>query len=265
MMTEGRSVESAEHLAAQGEVFFLEPEAERFVRGETERLPIDGCMLLVLIPFVLGGLLILSLSVLEWVRISELNSIIWFETQGTYVSKEIGSKAVGPTRYHVTYRFVVDDRVYVVTESVEQLTYVRAGNGESLPVSYALHDPNIASIEPVSRDRRDNTLGLICGNLFWWGVVLGLAYYLLSKVHKRQRLSREGILIGGEIVYCSGYEDSDNDFRLKAEVRFRSPQTGEWIHKEYSPTRNDLKGMPLPGPGTRVHVLYLDDKTYGAL
>jgi hypothetical protein len=221
-------------------------------------------MLLILIPFFLGGLLILSLSVLEWVRVSNLNSIIWLETQGTYVSKEIGSKAAGPTRYNVTFRFVVDDRVYVVTESVEQLTYVRAGNEELLPVSYALHDPNTASIEPVNR-RREQPLGLICGNLFWWAIVLGLAYYVLSPMRKRQRLSREGTLISGQIIHCSGRKDSDNDLRLKAGVRFRSPQTGQWIEKNYLRTRNDLKSKPLPQLGTPVHILYINDKTFEAL
>jgi hypothetical protein len=78
-------------------------------------------------------------------------------------------------------------------------------------------------------------------------------------------LARDGELTEGEIVHCSGERDSDGDFILRAEVRFRSPQTGAWLEGTYSPTRNDLKGKGLPGPGTRVHVLYLDDKTYEAL
>jgi hypothetical protein len=37
---------------------------------------------------------------------------------------------------------------------------------------------------------------------------------------------REGMLTASDIVHCSCREDSDRDFHLKAEVRFRSPQTG---------------------------------------
>jgi tetratricopeptide (TPR) repeat protein len=37
-------------LQAKSECFFFEPDAARFVRGEMKTLPIDGCMLLVLIP-----------------------------------------------------------------------------------------------------------------------------------------------------------------------------------------------------------------------
>jgi hypothetical protein len=84
-------------------------------------------------------------------------------------------------------------------------------------------------------------------------------------VRKRQRLSREGTLVKGEIIRCSGRKNSDNDFRLKAEVRFRSPQTGQWVNKNYLLTRNDLKGEPLPQPGTPVHILYINDKTFETL
>jgi hypothetical protein len=48
----------------QSEHCLLEPDAERFVRGETKALPIDRCMLLVLISCVLSEVLLLSLSVL---------------------------------------------------------------------------------------------------------------------------------------------------------------------------------------------------------
>lgn len=115
-----------------GGYFFLEPEAERFVRGETDRLPINGCNMLFLIPFVLSGLLILGLSVAQWVCISYFSSSKWAYTEGTDVSKDVVAESAGDTRFYVTFRFVVDDRVYAVEESVPQGIHDRATEGAVL-------------------------------------------------------------------------------------------------------------------------------------
>jgi hypothetical protein len=173
-------------LQAKSEYFFFEPEAERFVRGETQTLPLNSCLLLALGAFALSGLLISGLSVIQWVH-------------------------------------------------------------------------NSAS------ETSSGGLGLLCGNLFWWAIVLGLAYYVLGQRSKRQRLSREGTLIDGAIVQCSGHLDSDNDFQVKADIRFRSPQTGQWVFKTFSRQCNHLKGNSLPSPGTPIHILYIDDRTFDGL
>jgi hypothetical protein len=195
-----------------------------------------------------------------WVRTIAL-SIDSAETWGTYVSKYEDDSG-DDTSYLVTYRFVVDDRVYVVEESVKEATYTSADNGESLPVRYVVHDPDIATIEPISFV---GPLLLTAFCVVWCGLVFGAFFYNLYILLKWRRLARDGELTEGEIIHCSGEKDSDGDYHLKAEVRFRSPQTGEWLQGTYSPKRNDLKGKSLPGPGTRVHVIYLDDKTYEAL
>lgn len=179
-------VTESDALEAESEYFFFEPKAEQFVRGETQTLPLNSCLLLALGAFALSGLLISGLSVIQWAR-------------------------------------------------------------------------NSAS------ETSSGGLGLLCGNLFWWAIVLGLAYYVLGQRFKRQRLSREGTLVDGAIVRCSGRLDSDNDFQVKAEIRFRSPRTGQWVFKSFSRQCNQLRGEPLPRPGTPVHVLYIDDETLEAL
>jgi hypothetical protein len=178
-------------LQATGETFFFEPEAVKFVRGETQTLPIDGCLHLFLIPFVLSGLLILILSVAQWMQIL---------TAGERFNTSHG----GP-------------------------------------------------------------LGLCVGNVCWWAVISVLVYFVLGRTLKRRRLAREGTLINGEIVQCSGHLDSDRDFQFKAEVRFRSPQTGQLIYKTFSRQCNHLRDKPLPRPGTSIYLLYIDEKTYEPL
>jgi hypothetical protein len=244
------------------EYFFFEPKSAAFVRGETDKLPTgsSGCILLFMIPFVLAGLLILGLTAREWVRTFALSTNS-AETYGTFESKE-RDDSDDTTSYSVTYRFAVDDQVYVVEESVKYELYASADNGESLLVRYAMQDPNIASIKPVSFVR---PLVLTAFCLVWCGLVFGLTLFSLRKLRRRRRLAREGGLTDGELVYCSGYEDSDGDFHLKTQIRFRSPQTGVWLRETYSPLRNDLKGKPLPRPGTPIHVIYIDDNTFEAL
>jgi hypothetical protein len=256
--------QSGESAAAQatGDYFLLEPDAEGFVRGETEKLPAGeaGCGVFFLIPFVLAGLMMLGFAVHLWVRTLALSAFSG-EALGTYVSKEIDNSG-DSTRYLVSYRFVVDDRVYVVRESVDSATYDHADDGDRLRVRYAVRDPDTASIEPANFV---GPVGLTCFGLVWSGIVFGLYVSQLSTVIRRKRLSRDGKLITGEIVRTSSDKDSDGNLILEAEVRVCSPQTGEWLRKTYSPMRNDLKGKPLPGSGTPAYVLYIDDKAFEAL
>ena len=144
-----RWVTESDALQATGEYFYFEPAAERYVRGETSTLPTgrEGCILLFLIPFVLAGLVILGLSVREWVRTIALMTES-AETWGTLVDREKDDSG-DSTNYYVTYRFVVDDRMYVIDESVGSGIFNSVDEGEPLRVRYALHNPNIASIERV--------------------------------------------------------------------------------------------------------------------
>jgi hypothetical protein len=161
--------------------------------------------------------------------------------------------------YYITYRFVADDRGYTVEEVVGKATYYSLEEGQSLTVRYARRAPAIATIQP---GRIGGLLALTGFCLVWNGFVFPISWLSAREVHKRRKLARRGQRIAGEVVHCSGGWDSDGDFVLEVRFGFHSPQTGAWIEGKGSQMRKDLDGEPLPPPGTPVHVLYLDDKTY---
>jgi hypothetical protein len=248
-------------LAQTGELFLLDPDNESFVAGTSPRLPAggQGCILLFMSLFVLAGLFIAADLVRRWTHLVILN-ISYAETQGQVVRRRIESDE-GAT-YYVTYRFVADDRAYTVEESVEKGTYHSVEEGQPLTVRYAPSDPDIATVQPC---RIGGLLALTGFGLVWNGFVFSISWLLMREVRKRRRLARRGQRFEGEIVRCSGSRDSDGDFELTVRYGFRSPQTGTWIEGKDSHVRKDLAGQPLPPPGTRVQMLYLDDETYMVL
>jgi hypothetical protein len=249
-------------LQATGDYFYLEPEAANFVHGHATSLPTGqlGCISVILIPIILMGLVALYLSARDWSRTYALRSGSAV-TAGTVVDREIDDSG-DDTDYYVTYRFAVDDHAYEVTELVSASTYNTTAMGEALTVRYVVRDPDIATIGTPTYFR---VLMTTCFGLVWTAVSVGLGAFFFRNQIKRRRLAREGKLIDGTIVSSSSSTDGDGDFTLKTQVRFRSPRTGEWIFQNYRHGRNDLKRKPLPGPGTLVHVLYIDDRTFEAL
>jgi hypothetical protein len=243
------------------EFFLLDPDHEQFAVGASHKLPVDrqGCILFFLGIFVLAGLLIAGKVARQWVHFVIL-STSYAETQGQVLDREIESDD-GAT-YYVTYRFVVDDRAHTVEESVSKTTYRAVREGQSLTVRYARHDPAIATVEP---GRLGDVLLMTGFCLVWNGFILVVAWVLVREILKRRKLDRGGRRIVGQVVRCSGRRDSDGDFVLDLRFGFRSPQTGAWIEGKDSHIRRDLEDKPLPPPGTPLHVLYLDDKTYLAL
>jgi hypothetical protein len=249
-------------LHATGDYFYLNPEAANFVRGHATSLPMGHitCVSVILIPIMLMGLVILFFSARDWTRTLALRTGSSVTT-GTVVSREKDDSG-DDTDYYVTYRFVVDDHRYEVTELVSASAFNSAVESEPLTVRYVMRNPEIATIGSASFFRAMLTGGF---GLIWCAVSFGLGYVFYRTRLKRRRLARDGQLIDGSIVSSSGRTDSDGDFTLKTEVRFRSPRTGKWIYQNYRHARNDLKRRELPGPGTLVHVLYIDDKTFEAL
>jgi hypothetical protein len=238
--------------------FLLDPDNESFAVGASQELPAggQGCVLLFLSIFVLAGLFMAGDIVRRWAQVVILN-ISYAEVEGLVVDRWIESDE--GASYYVTYRFVANDRVYTVEEAVVKATYHSVEEGQFLTIRYAQHDPSIATIQP---GRIGGLLAITGFGLVWNGLVFSFSWLLLGEILKRRKLTQRGQRIAGEIVGCFGDRDSDGDFVLEVRFGFRSPQTGTWIESKDSQTRKDLEGRPLPPPGTPVHMLYLDDKTY---
>jgi hypothetical protein len=241
--------------------FLLDPDHEPLAKGARPWLPIrgHGCILLFVGVFALAGLCFAVALVRQWAEFAIL-STNYAETEGQVRGRRIESDE--GTTYYVTYRFVVDDKTYTPEDSVSKKTYHSLEDLQYLTVRYARRDPTISTIEP---GRVGGLLALTGFCLFWNGIVFVVTRPLVLEILKRRRLARKGQRLEGEILYCSGYKDSDGDFVVAVRYGFRSPQTGARIEDKDSQIRKDLKGAPLPPPGTAVHVLYLNDETYMVL
>lgn len=115
--------------------------------------------------------------------------------------------------------------------------------------------------------RTPNTQGRIVGALIG---IFALLNYMLRKNERNAALGRmiqDGQVLQGVIVSSKGRNKGNGEeywYEVEIVFRFFTPQqivlTGEC-----SRDRDDLKGQPLPGEGSAVLVLYLNDYTYALL
>jgi hypothetical protein len=245
-------------LAQTGHFFLLDPDNKPFATGASHRLPAggQGCVLLFLSIFVLAGLFMAAEVARRWAHVAIL-STNYVETEGQVLGREIQDDD-GAT-YYVTYRFVANDQVHTIRESVEKTVFHSLEEGQSATVRYAPRDLSIATIAP---GHVGGLLALTGFCLLWDGTVLVISAVMAREILKRRKLARHGQRIMGKILRSAGHRDSDGDFVLDLEFHFRSPQTGDWIEDSESHIRKDLEDEPLPPAGTPVHVLYLDDETH---
>jgi hypothetical protein len=113
--------------------------------------------------------------------------------------------------------------------------------------------------------------GLTCVSVL---LVLPLTAFFTSrvirKVRTKRRLVRDGEVLAGDIVHCTGRtantggDDGSDYYQVTVAYRFRSP-AGRELRGKDSAWREDLERAPLPAPGTPVLVVYLEDKTYQLL
>ena len=59
--------------------------------------------------------------------------------------------------------------------------------------------------------------------------------------------------------------EADDDLWIEPSYAFVSPQTGATVTGDEKAMRNDLKGADLPQPGTRLAIMYLDDRSHRML
>jgi hypothetical protein len=94
---------------------------------------------------------------------------------------------------------------------------------------------------------------------------LGLiVLWLLLRQRRKVRLLRDGSILHGELLTCVGELDSHHDFCIRTTFAFVSPQ-GTLLTGKAVVQRDDLKDTQLPGPKSKVAILYLNDHHYQLL
>lgn len=249
------------------DLFLFNTAHRDFVLGKSRHLHtplmlgMGGCGVLFIIPFVLAGLLIFSMTVNGWITSIRLK-FNGATVQGQIVGLRIDTSSDSDT-YYATYRFYAQNQSgpYTKEQSINSDLYNNLREGSRINVTYHRADPTLSRLtDNASYDLTQNILLSIftaIWNLIIWGLVIGG----VQTYRRAKRLEREGQLLKGTVVSCKGSTDSDGDYSIALTYAFHSP-TGRNISRKESWIRNDLKTSSLPSPGTRVAILYADDACY---
>jgi hypothetical protein len=142
---------------------------------------------------------------------------------------------------------------------VSQETYDNTFIGTRVTVGYLPDDPTQATLAGRWRDDTERNTMLILG-LSVGGVAIAIALGLAYTDLKNRRLSAHGHFIPAQLEEARTMR-TRNGLDLHIKYSFLTPE-GERLTKKASNIRNDLKNMPLPVPGTRMVVLYVDRRNF---
>jgi hypothetical protein len=166
------------------------------------------------------------------------------------------------TVHQVTYRYEADGE-REGSAAVNRETYERLHEGDVLALQYRRSAPGESRLANPPHAR----LAFVP---LWFPLVmvpLGLvgAVYLWRRRGRALRLASDGARLRGEVVECAGVDrGKKGGYAVTLRYRFATPDTGPLEATEHN-CRDDLKAGPLPPSGTRVVVLYLDEKTFQLL
>jgi hypothetical protein len=248
-------------------VFLLNPRHEPFLRGEDRKLRDTGCGGMILIAFiVLLCTFVFSMFIIAgW---NERAARDLLQQSGVSASARIvdhrESRGRRSTSYYLTYTFLVEQegaapQEYTVEENVDYGLYNAQRDGATVTITYLPQDPTVARL----RDNgQDGSFLLILGLVL---LVLEI-WFLLYSLHgslRTRRLVWEGELREGEIE-GSKITRSKSGRTLRIKYSMLTP-VGTRVTGQQSRLRSDWKNDHPPEPGTKVAVLYLDEKTHRIL
>lgn len=167
------------------------------------------------------------------------------------------------TSYYLTYRFSVRNQQYQREQNVGSGTYNRFPPGAPITISYLASDPSISMLAGDAEDNSDLVSFTIIFALVDVGGLI-MAGYLGVRSLRYRRLSRDGKLLRGEVLACTGLRGYKGAYTVSLRYAFRDPG-GQNVEKLVKTVRNDLKKKGLPRPGTPVAVMYVDESLYEVL
>ncbi len=276
--SEPRRAASQPRHPASHTLFLLNPANAKFVARETKRISEHkrGSR----VPFLIALLVLFVAAALWALALPEL--LTWYDfrqngvtTQGTLTNLRI----TNADRFYAAYAFEVvadsgaaaqfQDEQPITEANYDALLPVFAewqasgGDPVTIEVKYLPGDP------ATSRLTAQNPDDLVRDRLTIGAIGMSVVFLLLVIlwIVRRKRpylLARGRRLLRGEMVGCTGREDDEGDFKLMVEYRFRTPSGSVIVHRA-SQIRNDLRRLPLPGPGTPVAIYYRNDRAFRLL
>jgi len=217
---------------------------------------------------------------LAYRQLSESGAI----TQGEITSRQRDAMT-GRTfaaKYFVTFRYrpLEQNITFTNEQMVDKTTFDRLVEGTRVEVHYVTANPTIATLVGLEQAAAFNSAAYFLAIFGLLGLLLTTIFLVpgLVALWKVETLMRRGRLLPGQVLACRRYITAastslnprvygsalQGKFFIELSYRFRAP-TGQEIRATMRRERNDLRTSRLPGFGTPVKVLYLDDKRYAVL
>lgn len=256
--------ELPEERAPSRDLFLLNLGNRAFASGQSRRMASSGygCFMVFFIPFLVIGAIFLVYGVVSLFQWQQLSSE-GVTTRGKFVDRRIDVDSDNDRTYYATFQFETNRQTYVVEQDVDSDVYNRAELGAIVDVLYLPSDPNQARV--AGTDAAPEGAFILLFALCWDGIVWLVFVATLKSLRKDRVLARSGQVTPGEVVSSSGRVGSKGAYMVTLAYQFRAPETGEVISDKSTADRRDLRGQPLPAPGTPVAVAYSNRKTYKVL
>lgn len=251
-------------------VFLISPANAPFLRGDDRKLRDMGKQTMIMLlmgaalsAICIGGIVGSSTELRIRRQLSKSGVVAEARIEN---HKASGGTSVGGGRtsvesYFVTYSFSVAQpdglaQPFTREEQVSVNLY-ELRIGSTARIWYSSQDPNLSRLI----DNRISNKALLIGMTLLLLPGLLLLYAGILAVVKTSRLERHGRLLTGEIAACVRPKGAAG---VNVQYRFHSP-AGVEVTGQQVAFRKDLQEGALPPEGTRVAVLYVNDKTHRLL
>ncbi len=261
------------------DVFLLNPDNADILQG-TQRAPYSGkkmsralkLILVIMMTFYMAltflGLVWMVSALVDWAALNQ-DGII---TEGRLIDRDVTlSRMERPARtistYYLTYEYTTSDGQTLEGESqVTEEAYQSYRYNSPVQVLYLKDTP------AVSRLAEENAFEFPRVVVFIGGINGLMAFFtvwlLWRDMRQQRRYKRDGRIMQGYVVapkLVVGEVQGKPITNLYLNYRIVSPITGEEIHRLKQQRRDDLTEADLPREGSRLAVLYVNDRLFTVL
>jgi hypothetical protein len=181
-------------------------------------------------------------------------------TMATIIGKRTSYASRGGTRYHISYRYTVDNQTYHDSSTVNRSVYDRYTVEDPIKIIYAVEKPSSTRISGVNGDKN-----VAVARIFAGIVGLGALYAIYVFIKQRRHahlLKSDATVLMGTLTNVQNLE-SKGVHRMRLDVKFRNPYLSQWVegHRVYMIEPN----APRPEKGSPVAIYYHNDEVWEVL
>lgn len=248
-------------------VFFLNPFNKAFLRGRVTEPGFVATRLQLIVEEILF-FIVVAVCCVGFVYSANPFIAERFGVQviGKFTDKRLIKTPRGIT-YSLAYQFNDGAWVYVHSLWVDQTIFETASLNTPVYFKYIPFFPNLCVLVDSKGNRITDTraeamllLAAICGVVVTVNLIYSLLHFFRWRQSYHQMHHPDQVLhfVPGKIVECTAHDFYSNSVKYQIHIlaTFTNTSTGELTHVEARHIREDMKGKPLPLPGTPLIIAY---------